>query len=165
MSKTVAIYPGSFDPITNGHLDLIKRATKLFDKVIVGILINPKKKYLFSDLQRAGLIKLALMDAGLDEKVEVETFNGLLVDLAADVGATVIIRGLRAVSDFDYEFQLAMINRKLQKRVETVFLMPGMKWIFLSSTVVREAASFGADVSDLVPKDVNRIIIEMFRKD
>ena len=157
---SIAIYPGTFDPITNGHLDLINRGLCLFDKVIVTIAINPGKKPLFSLEER----KQMIIDCYRDEdRVEVDTVSGLLVEYAAQRNARAIIRGLRAVSDFDYEFQLALMNRKLERSVESVFLMPGFRWIFISSSIVKDAASHGGDVSGLVPEHVEKMMIAKYR--
>ena len=158
--ESIAIYPGTFDPITNGHLDLINRGLALFDKVIVAIAINPGKKPLFSLTER----KQMILDCYTDEdRVEVDTVDGLLVEYAAQRKARAIIRGLRAVSDFDYEFQLALMNRKLERSVESVFLMPGFRWIFISSSIVKDAASHGGDVGGLVPEHVENMLIEKYR--
>ncbi|ATB47721.1 pantetheine-phosphate adenylyltransferase [Corallococcus macrosporus] len=147
----VAIYPGSFDPLTNGHLSLIQRSLKMFDRLIVAIAVNPKKTPLFSEDERRTLIR----DAIQDERVEVDAFHGLLVDYVRRRNAGVIVRGLRAVSDFEYEFQLANMNRKLAPDVETVFMMTGEDYFYISSNLVREVASFGGDVTGLVPPNVH----------
>ena len=149
--KKGAIYPGTFDPFTNGHLDLITRGLNMFGHITVAVAENPKKKPMFDVDERVGLIKEAL--SGIDN-VSVEPFGTLLVDFARqkDVGA--VIRGLRAVSDFEFELQLALMNRKLDREVETVFMMPSLRYIFLSSTIVKEAAQYGGDVTDLVPENV-----------
>ena len=153
----VAIYPGSFDPVTNGHIDIIERGLKLFDRIIVAILHNPGKKSLFSIPERLEMLHSAL--SGFDS-VEIDAFDGLLVDYANRRGAHAILRGMRAVSDFEYEFQLALMNRKLNRDVQTVFLMTGLRWIFTSSSIIKEAAKFGGDISDMVPPEVNRRIME-----
>ncbi len=158
--ESIAIYPGTFDPITNGHLDLINRGLCLFDKVIVTIAINPGKKPLFSLEERKRMILECYTD---EERVEVDSVSGLLVEYAAQRQARAIIRGLRAVSDFDYEFQLALMNRKLERSVESVFLMPGFRWIFISSSIVKDAASHGGDVSGLVPEHVEKMLVEKYR--
>ena len=145
--NTTAIYPGTFDPITNGHIDLVVRASKLFDRVIVAIAINPSKKPTFTLEERVDLAKQTL--AGIDN-VEVCGFEGLLVDVAKQKGASVIIRGLRAVSDFEHEFQLAGMNRKMQPDVETMFLTPAEQFSYISSSLVREIAALGGDVSEFV---------------
>jgi pantetheine-phosphate adenylyltransferase len=159
MMRKTAIYPGSFDPPTNGHLDLINRGLKLFDKVIVAILCNPAKKSLFSVSERIEMLNTIFED---HESIEVDTHSGLLVDYAAQKGASAILRGLRAVSDFEYEFQLALMNRRLNRNIQTVFLMAGFKWIFTSSSIVKEAASFGGDVESMVPPIVYRKLREKF---
>jgi pantetheine-phosphate adenylyltransferase len=156
--QRIAIYPGSFDPVTNGHLDIVERGLKLFDKIIVAILYNPNKKSLFSISERLELLNSALSD--LDHRIEVDTFDGLLVDYASQRGAQAILRGMRAVSDFEYEFQLALMNRKLNREVQTVFLMTGLRWIFTSSSIIKEAAKFGGDIADMVPPVVNRRLAE-----
>ncbi|MGC9110121.1 MAG: pantetheine-phosphate adenylyltransferase [Caldimicrobium sp.] len=162
MSPKIAIYPGTFDPITNGHLDLIKRALQFFDKIIVAIGENPAKKPLFTIDERIYMVKEALIEADLRDRVEVESFSGLLVDFAKMKGASVIIRGLRAVSDFEYEMQLALMNRKLSNSIDTIFLMPSLRYIFLSSSIIKEAARFGGKVDDLVPKVVVQKLKEKF---
>jgi pantetheine-phosphate adenylyltransferase len=145
-----AIYPGSFDPLTNGHLYLIQRGLQMFDKLIVAILVNPKKQPLFSIDERRAMIK----DAVKDPRVEIDDFQGLLVDYARKKNAKVIMRGLRAVSDFEYEFQLANMNRKLSPDIETVFMMTGEDYFYISSNLVREVASLGGNVEGLVPDGV-----------
>jgi len=144
----LGIYPGSFDPVTNGHIDVIKRALKIFDKVIVAIGENKSKKCTFSLQERKSMIK----EATKSLNVEVDHFSGLLTDFAKTKKATAIIRGLRAVSDFDYEFQSALMNRKLNKDIETVFIMTRGMYIYLSSSVVKEVASLGGKLDGLVPK-------------
>jgi len=144
---TTAIYPGTFDPITNGHIDLVIRASKLFDKVIVAIAINPGKKPAFSLDERVDLAKQTL--AGLDN-VEVCGFEGLLIDVANQKQAKIIIRGLRAVSDFEHEFQLAGMNRRMRPEIETIFLTPAEQFTYISSSLVREIAALGGDVSEFV---------------
>lgn len=157
--EALAIYPGTFDPITNGHLDLINRGLCLFDKVIVTIAINPGKEPLFSLEERIEMIYRCYQD---EDRVEVDSVSGLLVEYAAKRKARAIIRGLRAVSDFDYEFQLALMNRKLERSVESVFLMPGFRWIFISSSIVKDAARHGGDVEGLVPDHVRLKLLEKF---
>ena len=145
-----AIYPGSFDPLTNGHLSSIQRGLKMFDRLIVAIAENPKKTPLFTVEERIQLIK----EACPDPRVEVDHFQGLLVNYARSRGVKVLLRGLRAVSDFDYEFQMANMNRTLAPDVETVFMMTGEDYFYISSQIVREAAALGGDVDNLVPKNV-----------
>ena len=153
------IYPGTFDPVTYGHIDVIKRATELFDFVAVTVAVNPGKKPLFSTKERVDMLKESLKDF---DNVSVDSFNGLVVDHAKAVGATGIIRGLRAVSDFEYEFQLALMNRRLNREVQTVFLMTGLRWIFTSSSIIKEAAQFGGDIETMVPPIVNQKLKEKF---
>jgi pantetheine-phosphate adenylyltransferase len=148
MKQTIAIYPGTFDPLTNGHLSIINRTLKIFDKVIIAILINPKKSPLFSLEERIEMIKEVL---GNKENIEIDSFNGLLVDYAVNKGANVIVRGMRAMSDFEFEFQLALMNRKLNRDVESVFMMTDYKWLYTSSTIIKEAASLNGNISGLVP--------------
>jgi pantetheine-phosphate adenylyltransferase len=150
--KTIAVYPGSFDPITNGHVDIIKRGLRMFDELVILVAYNPNKKSLFSVRERVEMIGEVIRDF---KNVRVDSFDGLLVDYVRDNGANVILRGLRALSDFEYEFQLALINRRLNREVETVFLMTGYKWFYTSSTIINEAASLGGSVKGLVPEIVN----------
>ena len=152
----VAIYPGSFDPITNGHLDIIKRGSKIFDKLIVGVLINIDKKGLFDIEERVELIKKSI--EGLDN-VEVMSFNGLLVDLVKENNANVILKGLRAVSDFEYEFQMALMNSQLDPDIETVFMMTSAEYSYLSSSSVKQVAKFGGNIRGLVPDVVREEIL------
>jgi pantetheine-phosphate adenylyltransferase len=156
MPKT-AIYPGSFDPVTNGHLDIIERGHEIFDKIIVTILCNPAKKSLFTVDERVEMLKESLSAL---PHVEIDVFHGLLVDYARQRKADAILRGMRAVSDFEYEFQMALMNRKLNRDVETVFMMTGLRWIFTSSTIIKEAAKFGGDIDDMVPPLVSRKLRE-----
>jgi len=153
--RRTAVYPGSFDPVTNGHVDIIRRAKILFDEVIIAVLVKPSKKTFFRSAERIELIKGSLKETGL-EKVRVVSFSGLLVNHMKETGSKIIIRGLRAVSDFDYEFQMALMNRKLSSRIETVFLMTDAKFSYLSSSIVREIAGMGGDISALVPGCVAR---------
>lgn len=148
-----AIYPGTFDPITNGHLDIIKRAVKIFDTVIVAVANNVGKAPLFTIEQRVEMIRESVN--GIPQ-VEVDAFNGLIIEYCRQKGATALIRGLRAISDFEYEFQMALINRKIGKDVESVFLMPQEKYTYLSSSIIKEIAAFGGDVSCFVPDVVKR---------
>jgi len=157
LKKVTAIYPGSFDPPTNGHLDLIHRGSRIFDQLIVAILRNPDKTPLFSVSDR----KRMLEDLTADIKnVSVETFDGLTVDFAEKVNAGAMLRGIRALSDYEYELQIAMMNRKLSPELETVFMMPAEQYSYLSSRLVREAAKLGGDVSTLVPEVVEQRLKE-----
>jgi len=153
-----AIYPGSFDPITNGHLDLIERAARLFDEVIVAVLINPAKAPLFTVQERVEMIREAVRSS----HVRVDTFEGLLVEYARKVKAQVIIRGIRAVSDYEYEFQMALMNRRLDPAIETIFMMPAEPHTYLSSRLVKEVCALGGDVTGLVPPIVERKMREKF---
>ena len=157
----IAVYPGTFDPITNGHSDLIERATLIFDKVIVGVAASPSKRPRFSLQQRVGLAHRVL--DGL-ERVEIREFDILLVEFTRQCSADVILRGLRAVSDFEFEFQLAHMNRRLNPEIETVFMMTGEDHFYVSSNMVREVASFGGKVTGLVPEHVERRLAERFGK-
>lgn len=159
MKKKIAIYPGTFDPITNGHIDIVDRARKMFDEVIISIAQNPKKKPLFSVEERKGMIRESIVSL---ENIEVDAFEGLLVQYASMRNAVAIIRGLRAISDFEYEFQMAMMNRKLRENIATVFLMPHENYIYLNSSIVKEVAYFGEDVSHLVPEIVVKRLKEKF---
>lgn len=155
--KRIAVYPGTFDPVTNGHLDLVQRSLTIFDEVIVAIAVNPKKAPLFSVEERIDLFKAV---TARYKNVVIEGFDGLLVDYVKERKAVAIIRGLRAVSDFEYEMQMALMNRRLDNTIETVFLMPNEAYSFITSTIVREAASYGGDVSSLVPK----VVVEKLKK-
>lgn len=155
-----AVYPGTFDPLTNGHLDLIVRARRLWGHIVVGVAANPKKKPLFSLEERVDLIQRTLLENGFDETVEVIGFSGLLVDFAREHDATILIRGMRAVSDFEFEFQLASMNRTLAPDVESVFLMPGESFSFVSSTLVKEVAKLNGDVSRFVSARVLKALKE-----
>jgi len=161
MNGRIAIYPGTFDPMTNGHMSIIKRALQIFDKLIIAILYNPNKKPLFTIEERISLIEEVLKDT---PNVEVDTFDGLLVDYAILKNSNVILRGLRALSDFEYEFQLALMNRKLCRDVQSIFLMTDYKWFYTSSTIIKEAAGLGGDISGLVPEIVEQKLIEKFKQ-
>ncbi len=157
------VYPGSFDPITNGHLDIIKRSAATFDEVIVVVLVNPHKKGLFEASERVELIKKALEPIG-DVNVKVECFNGLLVDFMKEKNAKIIIKGLRAVSDFEYEFQMSLMNNKLDPTVETVFMMTRAEYSFLSSSSVKQVAIFGGSIIGLVPDEIIEDVMEKVNK-
>jgi len=156
----IAIYPGSFDPVTNGHLDIVERGLKVFDKIIVAILHNPAKDSLFTVEERMDMLQQSMKNFS---NVEFDTFSGLLVDYAVQRKAHAILRGMRAVSDFEYEFQMALMNRRLQRDIQTVFLMTGLRWIFTSSSIIKEAAQFGGDIEDMVPAIVNKKLKEKHR--
>lgn len=155
----VAIYPGSFDPVTNGHIDIVERGLKLFDKLIVSILYNPNKKYLFALEERVEMLKDCLKKF---KNVEIDSFDGLLVDYAASRKAHAILRGLRAMSDFEYEFQMALMNRRLNREIQTVFLMPGLRRIFTSSTIIKEIVQFGGNIDGMVPALVKKKLKKKF---
>jgi len=159
MSSKVVIYPGTFDPITNGHISIISRALKIFDRLVIAILNNPQKLPLFSMEERIQMIREVLKD---QRHVEIDSFNGLLVDYVIHKKTNVVIRGLRALSDFEYEFQMALMNRKLNREVQSIFLMTDYKWFYTSSTIIKEAASLGGDVSGLVPPNVCKKLKEKF---
>jgi len=146
-----AVYPGTFDPITNGHIDIIKRALNIFDKVIIAISVDSTKNPFFTVEERIKMISEAVKDI---QRIEIDSFSGLLVDYAKKTNAIAVIRGLRAVSDFEYEFQMALMNRRLNENIETVFLMPNEKFTYLNSSIVREVVSLGGDISDFVPENV-----------
>src|SRR5687767_895415 len=148
-----AVYPGSFDPITNGHLDIITRGLKVFDEVIIAILRNPENRPLYTVEERAAIIQEAYRG---NPRVKVDTFQGLLVDYAVKVKATVIVRGLRAISDYEFELQMALMNRRLNPRIETVFMMPAESYSYVSSRLVKEVVQLGARVTGLVPPVVER---------
>ncbi|MBN1547078.1 MAG: pantetheine-phosphate adenylyltransferase [Syntrophaceae bacterium] len=157
--EKIAVYPGSFDPITNGHVDLIKRGLRMFDQLIVLIAYNPNKISRFTVEERIGMINEVIKDM---DRVRVDVSSGLLVNYVRDNGASVILRGLRALSDFEYEFQMALINRRLNRDIETVFLMTGYKWFYTSSKIINEAASLGGNVKGLVPDHVNQNLLKKY---
>ena len=160
---TTAVYPGSFDPVTNGHLDIIKRAAKLFDKLIVAVLVNSSKKPLFSVEERVEMLKTTIPEvAGCC--IEVTFFDGLLVDFTKSIGANVIVKGLRAVSDFEYEFQMALVNRKIAPDIETAFLTTNENNMYLSSSIVKEVCRLGGDISEFVPEIVKTASMEKLLK-
>ncbi len=161
MKKITAIYPGTFDPITNGHLDIIERACKLFDNVIVTIAVNSNKKPLFSEEERREMITKTTAHL---KNVKVDSFNGLLVRYAAEMKASVIVRGLRAISDFEYEFQMSLTNTKLNPDITTIFLMPNEKFSYLNSSLVRELASYDANVKEFLPDFVYKKLKKRFAK-
>ena len=160
MKQHVAVYPGTFDPITYGHIDVVNRAAELFSRVIVLVAQNTTKTPLFSDDERYAMIKQVFRDR---RRIRVDAFSGLLVDYARTHKADVVIRGLRAVSDFEFEFQMALTNRKLERTLDTVFLVPDEKYTYLNSSIVREVARLGGDVSDFVPPTVRRRLLAKLR--
>lgn len=159
-NKIIAIYPGTFDPITNGHLDIIDRASKLFDEVIVAVALNINKTPLLTDEERKTLIK---QTTGKYKNVKVDSFNGLLATYAKKKNAKVIVRGLRAISDFEYEFQMSLTNTKLAPEISTIFLMPNEKYTYLNSSLIRELAKFKGDISSFVPAVVRKKLLSKFK--
>lgn len=162
-TERIAVYPGSFDPITMGHLDIIERALYIFDRVIIAVAKNPSKKALFSLEERLKMIT-DCFPPGSKKKIQVDWVDGLIVDYAYRKGAKAIVRGMRAVSDFEFEFQLALMNRRLEREVETIFLMTGFRWIYISSSIIKDAARHGGDISGLVPDHVCEKLREKFMK-
>jgi pantetheine-phosphate adenylyltransferase len=163
ITSTVAIYPGSFDPITNGHVDLVKRTLRVFDKIIVAIATNPDKDHsLFTVAERLQMINEVFADQ--QGRVQADSFQGLLVDYAEKKKSTVVIRGLRAISDFEYEFQMAMMNHRLKPQLETLFMMTGESEFYTSSRLVKEVVSLGGNVSGLVPDNVLKKLNQKFKR-
>jgi len=160
--KTRAVYPGTFDPVTNGHFDLIQRSSALFDEVVVAILQNADKTPLFTVEERMVMLKLAVKDL---KNVTVASFAGLLVDFAAEIEASVIIRGIRAISDYEYELQMALMNRRLSSTIETVFMLPAEAYSYLSSKLVKEIAQLGGSIHGLVPADVEKRLGNKFQEE
>ncbi len=156
----IAVYPGSFDPITNGHLDIIERASRVYDKLVVGVLSNASKSPLFAAEKRVEMIRLVTKHL---DNVEVDTFTGLLVDFAASKNATVIVKGLRTVADFEYEFQMALLNKALNPEYETMFMMTNTKYSYISSSMVKELAGFHGDLTGLVPCEIIETIEEKYK--
>jgi len=160
--KNIAVYPGSFDPITMGHVDIIHRGLKIFDKMIVAVLENPEKSPLFTTKERIDMIHKVF---DKEENIQISAFHGLLVDFAKKNRAKIVIRGLRAISDFEYEFQMALMNRKLNPEIETFFMMPNVSYTYLSSKLVKEIFMLGGCLKDLVPKHVEKKVREKFKRD
>jgi pantetheine-phosphate adenylyltransferase len=160
MPSRIALYPGSFDPPTNGHLSIIQRGLKMFDGLIVAVLRNPEKDVLFTEEERVELLRGAVNG---DRRVQLKTFSGLLVKFAEQEGVNTVLRGLRAVSDFEYEFQMANMNRKLSPEIETLFMMTGEDYFYISSRFVRDVARLGGDVSGLVPNNVLQALRKRFK--
>jgi pantetheine-phosphate adenylyltransferase len=162
----IAVCPGSYDPVTNGHLDIITRASRVFDKVVVGVVNQPvrKQKTLFTGDERRAFLADAVAEIGL-ENVDVEVFANLLVEFAREQGATALVKGLRAISDFEYEFEMNQLNRKLAPEIESMYIFASAHYSFLSSTGVKEMATFGGDVSDLVPSPVVKALAERIKRD
>jgi pantetheine-phosphate adenylyltransferase len=161
--ERTAVYPGSFDPLTNGHLDIIERARGLCDRLILAVLVNDEKKPLFTVEERMAMIRRNVK-TGTGARIEVKRFSGLLVDFAQEAGAHIIVRGLRAVSDFEYEFQMALMNRRLAPDVETVFLMAKEEYSYVSSRLVKEVARLGGRVEELTPPGISRALRDRLRR-
>ena len=159
----LAVYPGTFDPITRGHMDVITRAIRIFDKLVIAVALNPWKKPLFTFEERVEMAKRAVEGNDFNKVVEVTGYKGLTVEFAREIGAASIIRGLRAVSDFEYELQVALTNRKLATDIESVFLMPSLEYIYLNSTMVKEIAQHGGDVGNFVPDFVMKRLQEKLK--
>lgn len=157
----IAIYPGSFDPVTNGHKDIIDRASRVFDKVIVSVLENPRKEPLFSIAERVEMLRMIVTSY---PNVEVDSFEGLLIDYAKQKNSSIVVKGLRAMSDFEFEFQMALINRKLDSRLETMFMMTNNRFSYISSSIIKEIGIYGGDISELVPCEVYNIIMRKIRE-
>lgn len=153
---SICIYPGSFDPITNGHLDIIDRASKIFDKLIVSVVANPNKQPVFTLEERVGFIKECIKDY---DNIEVDSFNGLLIDYVKEKGALVILKGLRVIADFEYEFQMALLNKNLNPEIETIFMMTNNKYSYISSSLIKEIAKLGANLDEFVPKAIKEKIL------
>jgi|SRR5690554_252912 len=158
--ETIALYAGSFDPITNGHLDILERAVRLFDKVIVTVAVNKEKKGVFSGDERVTLISDCIAEKEWSKKVEITKFKGLLVDHAREMNANTLIRGVRQISDFEYEFRMALTNKRLSPDLDTVFLMPNEEFTFISASIVKEVAYWGGELSSFVPKNVEKALKE-----
>lgn len=158
---TKAAYPGSFDPITNGHIDILERGARIFDHIVVAILVNEDKHPLFTAEERMELIRAVV---GENPKVEIRTFSGLLVNFMREIDADIVVRGIRAVSDYEYELQMALMNRQLSPGIETLFMLPSIEYTFVSSRLIKEVVRLGGDVSDLVPPQVLARLHEKLRK-
>jgi pantetheine-phosphate adenylyltransferase len=161
MKHSVAVYPGSFDPVTYGHLDILNRSLKLFDRIIIAVALNIEKTGLFTFEERAELIRASVKD---NDSIIVDSFHGLLVDYVKKVNARFVIRGLRAMSDFEYEFQMASMNRNLDRDMDTIFMMTSKDYFFVSSRTIKEVASFGGNVTEFVPEAVEKALEEKFRR-
>lgn len=161
--KNAAIYPGSFDPLTNGHLDILERSVKMFDKVVVTVAVNNKKTAVFTGKERIHLIKETIKNEPWAQKVEIEQFTGLLIDYARQKEINILLRGVRQLSDFEYEFRMALTNRRLAPEIDTVFMMPDEQLTFISATIVKEIAAWNGDLSSFVPDHVAKALKEKFR--
>lgn len=162
MSK-VALYPGSFDPFTNGHLDILERAAHMFDRIIITVAVNNKKKSVFTGTERVDLIRETIENYEWSDKVEIEQFTGLLINFARKKDVNILLRGVRQISDFEYEFRMALTNRRLAPEIDTVFLMPDEQLTFISATIVKEVAEWGGDLSSFVPDNVAEALREKYQ--
>lgn len=160
--KNSAIYPGSFDPLTNGHLDILERAAKMFETVYVTVAVNNQKTAVFSGDERVSLIEEAIQNKEWKDKIEIEQFTGLLIDYARKKKVNILLRGVRQISDFEYEFRMALTNRRLAPEIDTLFLMPDEQLTFISATIVKEVAAWGGDLSSFVPKHVAKALRKKF---
>ncbi|MCC5942924.1 MAG: pantetheine-phosphate adenylyltransferase [Balneolaceae bacterium] len=161
--KNAALYPGSFDPLTNGHMDILERAALMFDKIIVTVAVNNKKTAVFSGDERVQLIREAIKGKAWEDKIEIEQFTGLLINFAREKNVQVLLRGVRQISDFEYEFRMALTNRRLAPEIDTVFLMPDEQLTFISATIVKEVAAWGGDLSSFVPDHVAKALREKYK--
>ncbi len=161
--KHTAIYPGSFDPLTNGHMDILERAAQMFEKIIVTVAVNNKKTAVFSGDERVELIRQAIKGKEWEHKIEIEQFTGLLINFAREKNVNVLLRGVRQISDFEYEFRMALTNRRLAPEIDTVFLMPDEQLTFISATIVKEVAAWGGDLSSFVPDHVAKALREKYK--
>ncbi len=159
----IALYPGSFDPFTNGHLDILERAVQMFDKIIITVAVNNKKTSFFTGEERVALIHETIKDYSWSDKVVIEQFTGLLINFARQKKANILLRGVRQISDFEYEFRMALTNRRLAPEIDTVFLMPDEQLTFISATIVKEVAEWGGDLSSFVPDNVARALRDKFK--
>lgn len=158
--KSLAIYPGSFDPVTNGHIDIIEKSLSIFKKVIIAVITNPSKNALFTISERENMLKDIFNN---NKNIEIMSFDGLLVDFAEEIGADTVIRGLRAVSDFEYEFQMALMNQHLAPEITSIYLMPSPKFSYISSSIIKEVFSMGGDIRELVPEEVIKYLKEKMK--
>jgi pantetheine-phosphate adenylyltransferase len=160
--KHIAIYPGSFDPLTNGHLDILERAVQMFEKIIVTVAVNNQKKSVFTGEERVKLIRQSIENKEWQDRVEIEQFTGLLIDYARKRDVNILLRGVRQISDFEYEFRMALTNRRLAPEIDTIFMMPDEQLTFISATIVKEVAAWGGDLSSFVPDHVAKALRKKF---
>ena len=163
MMKNAAIYPGSFDPLTNGHMDILERAAEMFEKIYITVAVNNRKTAVFDGEERVALIREAIKDKPWKDKIEIEQFTGLLIDYARKKDVRILLRGVRQISDFEYEFRMALTNRRLAPEIDTLFLMPDEQLTFISATIVKEVAAWGGDLSSFVPDHVAEALKKKFK--